>query len=84
MFPTLASGSWISSTLFGGAMASTPVPYFRKSFSLDRPFQSARLAITALGLYEAEINAVRVGDEVFAPGWTDYHKKKRKWVGHSY
>lgn len=56
-------------------MASTPVPYFRKSFSLDRPFQSARLAITALGLYEAEINAVRVGDEVFAPGWTDYHKR---------
>jgi len=28
--------------------------------------------ISALGLYDAEINGRPVGDQVFAPGWTDY------------
>ena len=28
--------------------------------------------ISALGLYDAEINGHPVGDQVFAPGWTDY------------
>jgi len=37
------------------------------------PVTSARLSITALGLYECEINGVRVGDHIFAPGWTNYH-----------
>lgn len=37
--------------------------------------KSARLAATALGLYECEINGRRVGDEIFAPGWTDYHRR---------
>jgi alpha-L-rhamnosidase len=32
----------------------------------------ARLYITAHGVYEAYINGQRVGDEVLAPGWTDY------------
>lgn len=47
---------------------------FRKSFSLpdDRHVNKARIYITALGLYEAYINGVRVGDHVLAPGWTSY------------
>ncbi len=36
---------------------------------------SAYLVITALGLYDAEINAATVGDQVFAPGWTCYEKR---------
>ncbi|KAJ3961400.1 hypothetical protein N0V92_001896 [Colletotrichum tropicale] len=51
--------------------------YFRKSFSLGNAtrskIKSARLYITALGLYEAEINGRRVGDHVMAPGWTSYN-----------
>jgi alpha-L-rhamnosidase len=47
----------------------------RKAFSLERPVKSAKLAITALGLYECEINGRRVGDEIFAPGWTEYRKR---------
>ncbi|PJF45361.1 MAG: alpha-L-rhamnosidase, partial [Candidatus Thermofonsia Clade 3 bacterium] len=38
---------------------------------------SARLYITALGLYEAEINGQTVGDHVFAPGWTVYDERLR-------
>ena len=36
---------------------------------------SARLYVTALGLYEARLNGQRVGDAVLAPGWTDYAQR---------
>ncbi|MFZ4192249.1 alpha-L-rhamnosidase N-terminal domain-containing protein [Streptomyces pseudogriseolus] len=35
----------------------------------------ARLYVTALGLYEAHLNGVRVGRDQFAPGWTDYRTR---------
>lgn len=50
--------------------------YFRKTLLLDaKTIQSARLYITALGLYEAHINGQRVGDHVLAPGWQSYHHR---------
>ncbi|PSN59385.1 alpha-L-rhamnosidase A [Corynespora cassiicola Philippines] len=45
---------------------------FRKTFNLDSDAASARLYITALGLYVAEINGKRVGDHVLAPGYMSY------------
>lgn len=45
---------------------------FRKGFSVDGAVESARLYITALGMYEAEINGERIGDLVLAPGWQSY------------
>lgn len=36
--------------------------------------KSARLYATALGAYEIFLNGKRVGDEVLAPGWTDYRQ----------
>src|ERR1700677_3777141 len=73
--PLFAQASLIVSPLAGGKRTCAPVPYLRKSFRLDQPVRSAQLVVTALGLYECEINGRRVGDEVFAPGWTDYHKR---------
>jgi alpha-L-rhamnosidase len=52
---------------------SGPCPMLRREFSIEKPFLSARLYITALGLYEARINGIKVGDELFTPGWTPYH-----------
>lgn len=49
-----------------------PEDLFRKTFSLGQNVQSARLYITAQGVYEAEINGRRVGDHFLAPGWTCY------------
>ncbi|RYO73743.1 hypothetical protein DL766_000581 [Monosporascus sp. MC13-8B] len=46
---------------------------FRKAFDVESDIASARLYITALGLYEAEINGNRVGDRVLAPGWQSYY-----------
>ncbi len=67
---TLAS--WIAASHGGGKHSSAPAPHLRKTFIVPGPVASARLAVTALGLYECELNGRRVGDLVFAPGWTDY------------
>lgn len=56
---------------------SNPAPYLRHSFDLDEDIKYARLYITALGVYEAEINGQVVGDHVFAPGWTVYDRRLR-------
>ena len=37
----------------------------------------ARLYATAHGIYEAEIDGVRVGDQLLAPGWTSYAHRLR-------
>ena len=49
------------------------------TFTVEKEFevkdrQKALLKITALGLYYAEINGVRVGDCYLTPGWTSYNK----------
>ncbi len=49
----------------------------RKDFSLPRRVVRARLYITAHGLYEAEINGHRVGDDILSPGWTVYGRRLR-------
>ena len=49
-------------------------PIFRKRFTA-KPVSAAALTITAHGIYEAHINGERVGDALFAPGWTNYHKR---------
>ncbi len=56
---------------------SNPAPYLRREFHLHSGIKSARLYITALGLYEAEINGQVVGDQVFSPGWTVYDQRLR-------
>lgn len=48
--------------------------WFRKRFSISQTHrvQRARLYITSLGLYHAEVNGQPAGDEQLAPGWTNY------------
>lgn len=48
---------------------------FRKDFSVNSTVASARLYITGLGIYEAEINGQRVGDHVLAPGYMSYQAR---------
>ncbi|KAJ5749171.1 uncharacterized protein N7511_010867 [Penicillium nucicola] len=49
---------------------------FRQTFTV--PFEKvrrARLYITSLGVFQAYINGVPVGDHCMAPGWTSYHHR---------
>ncbi len=52
-----------------------PAPLFRKDFQVDQPVEKARLYISGLGYYEAELNGEKVGDQVLDPGWTNYGKR---------
>lgn len=50
------------------------VKELRRSFAVSAPIRSARLYATALGVYEVYLNGQRVGNDVMAPGWTDYRQ----------
>ncbi len=70
--PVSWSARWISSDVCGGPRVTAPVPFFRTPFRVEGTVRSAVLHITALGLYDCEINGKRVTEDVFVPGWTDY------------
>ena len=59
----MKSSNWIT----GGKV-------FFKAFTIEKEVKSATLSITAKGLYEAFLNNNRVGEFVFAPGFTSYNK----------
>jgi alpha-L-rhamnosidase len=48
------------------------VKALRHEFEESKPVRSARLYATSLGAYKLFLNGHQVGDEVLAPGWTDY------------
>jgi alpha-L-rhamnosidase len=50
--------------------------YFRKAFDVSGNIKAARLYITSLGVYQAELNTTKVGDDVLAPGWQSYHHRQ--------
>jgi alpha-L-rhamnosidase len=54
-----------------------PSPLLRRALDVRAGVKEARLYVTALGVYEAEINGVIVGDHVLAPGWTSYGHRLR-------
>jgi alpha-L-rhamnosidase len=69
------TGKWIGSSVVGGPRTTSPAPYLRTEFAAKSGIASARLYVTALGLYECRINGARVGEDVFTPGWTEYRKR---------
>ena len=48
-------------------------PIFIKSFNLLKEIKNARLYITGLGLYQAYINNIKVGNAYLTPGFNDYN-----------
>ena len=59
-----AEKSWIPAT-----------PYFKKSIALKGEIKKATLHISSLGVFVAEINGARVGNDYMTPGWTNYNKR---------
>jgi len=51
-------------------------PLVRRAFAVSG-VASARLYVTAHGVYEAEINGRRVGNDTLNPGWTVYSERLR-------
>lgn len=55
-------------------------PLLRREFTVRDDVASARLYVTAHGLYEVEINGRRVGDDAMSPGWTTYNRRLRYYT----
>ena len=49
--------------------------YLRKKFQLLKPVASARLYITAKGVFDAKLNGIDVSNDVMSPGFTSYNKR---------
>jgi len=47
---------------------------FHQAFTVENVV-AAKLLMTALGMYEAEINGVKAGEQMFAPGYTYYPRR---------
>ena len=68
---TYGGGPWGANV----SLPPAPSPYLRKDFTADKQITQARLYVSALGVYEVHINGQKVGDQVLAPGWTEYSKR---------
>jgi alpha-L-rhamnosidase len=56
-----------------------PSPTLARTFAVARVPSVARLHVTALGLFRAFVNGVRVGEDELTPGWTDYRQRVDVW-----
>jgi alpha-L-rhamnosidase len=83
---TFDDSAWKSATVVSRRPGSTADPLghpwipdsvkaLRRTFTVSAPVKSARLYATALGAYELFLNGKRVGEDVLAPGWTDYRQR---------
>lgn len=68
------TAKWISGNYTVNKKKRYPVDCFKKTFPAA-DVESARLYITACGLYEAKLNGKKVGAFCLAPGHTDYTKR---------
>jgi alpha-L-rhamnosidase len=59
----------------GNPWPTQSVKALRHDFEVHKPIASARLYSVALGAYQVFINGKRAGDEILAPGWTDYRER---------
>lgn len=65
-------GKWITTE-----KEDTFHPLFVKSFEAKKGLASARLYICGLGLFTAELNGKKVGDEVLTPYYSNYHDEEQ-------
>ncbi len=70
--PLFEPSDWSSSFITSQGNETDSCTYLRREFSSSGEILSARLYITALGLYHVRINGKTVSDDCFSPGWTVY------------
>ncbi len=59
----------------GTPWPAQPVDLLRRKFNVTKTVRTARIYSTALGTYQLYLNGQRVGNDILAPGWTDYRKR---------
>lgn len=66
--------TWITGNYKVNPEKRYPIDCFRKKIQVDK-IASARIFMTACGLYEGCINGEKIGTTILAPGHTDYRKR---------
>lgn len=66
---------WNAKWVKPAADTGDAAPVFTRHFTLAGTVRKAQLSITALGVYEAQLNGKRIGEFILAPGWTSYYKR---------
>ena len=69
------SAKWITAPFAPSKSKRYPADYFTKTVQIGGEIRKARLYIAACGLYTAQINGTRVGENRLTPGYTDYTKR---------
>jgi alpha-L-rhamnosidase len=69
------TADWIGPAPSPSDSRPAPSPLLRRAFQVHGPVRAARLYVTSHGLYEVYLNGQRVGDQLFTPGWTSYHRR---------
>ena len=75
LHPSDWTAKWISGNYKPNKKQRYPVDCFRKRFAVEKMPVSARLYVTARGVYDVCINGHRLEDFILAPGMTDYRKR---------
>ena len=73
--PSQWTAAWIGAAPSPTDSVGGPSPLLRRAFRVSGVVARARLYATSLGLYEAYLNGMRVGDQLFTPGWTSYSRR---------
>jgi alpha-L-rhamnosidase len=73
--PSDWTAAFVSPATLGGL--EEPAPVVSGTVAVPDGVVRARLYATAHGIYVAELNGRRVGDEQLAPGWTSYRNRLR-------
>lgn len=66
---------WISAPIAQFPQDSEVCPQLRTFVEVTGQVSAARVYVTALGLYELQLNGRRVSGNYFTPGWTSYGKR---------
>jgi len=82
--PNFNDDSWHRAVVVGAVGAASlgipwparPADLLRHTFSISKTVRRARVYITALGSYQFHLNGKRIGNQILAPGWTDYQKQE--------
>jgi alpha-L-rhamnosidase len=75
LLPTDWEGRFLTPDWDEDTTRPQPAPLLRREFVVAAGLRAARLYVTALGVYEVQINGRVVGDQVLAPGWTSYDQR---------
>ena len=70
----LNATDWLGGWFVPASAAQTPLPIFRRQFTVPAGLQRAIIFICGLGQYELSANGTKVGNAVLAPGWSMYPK----------